>query len=34
MFSWIKKLIDKIKSEIAYRKRRKKLKKKDPYDYT
>jgi len=27
MFNWIKKIIDKIKSEIAYRKRIKELKK-------
>ena len=33
MFNWIKKLINKIKSEIAYRKRLKELKKKDPFIY-
>ena len=33
MFSWIKKLINKIKSEIAYRKKLKELKKKDPFIY-
>ena len=33
MFNWIKKLIDKIKSEIAYIKRLKELKKKDPFIY-
>jgi len=33
MFSWIKKLINKIKSEIVYRKRLKELKKKDPFIY-
>jgi|TARA_E500000318_G_scaffold2368_1_gene3153 hypothetical protein len=30
---WIKWIIDKIKSEIAYRKRIKELKKKDPFIY-
>ncbi len=34
MFTWIKNLINKIKTEITYRKRLKKLRKKDPYDYT
>ena len=29
MFTWIKNLINKIKTEIAYRKRLKELKKKD-----
>ncbi len=33
MFSWIKKIINKIKQEIAYRKRLKELKKKDPFIY-
>ncbi len=33
MFNWIKKIIDKIKSEIEYRKRIKELKKKDPFIY-
>ena len=33
MFDWIKKLINKIKSEIVYRKRLKELKKKDPFIY-
>ena len=33
MFNWIKKLIDKIKCEIAFRKRLKELKKKDPFIY-
>jgi hypothetical protein len=33
MFSWIKKLINKIKQELAYRKRLKELKKKDPFIY-
>ena len=33
MFSWIKKLIQKIKAELAYRKRLKELKKKDPFIY-
>jgi len=30
---WIKWIIDKIKAEIAYRKRLKELKKKDPFIY-
>lgn len=30
---WIKWIIDKIKTEIAYRKRLKELKKKDPFIY-
>ncbi len=33
MFSWLKKLIEKIKQERAYRKRLKELKKKDPFIY-
>lgn len=33
MFDWIKKIINKIKQEIAYRKRLKALKKKDPFIY-
>ncbi len=33
MFSWLKKIINKIKQEIAYRKRLKELKKKDPFIY-
>lgn len=33
MFSWIKKIINKIKQELAYRKRLKELKKKDPFIY-
>ena len=33
MFSWIKKLINKIKSELANKKRLKELKKKDPFIY-
>ena len=33
MFTWIKKMIDKIKQELAYRKRLKELKKKDPFIY-
>jgi hypothetical protein len=33
MISWIKSLIHKIKQEIAYRKRLKELKKKDPFIY-
>ena len=33
MFNWLKNLIAKIKSENAYRKRIKELKKKDPFIY-
>ena len=33
MFGWLKKIITKIKSELAYRKRLKELKKKDPIIY-
>jgi hypothetical protein len=33
MFSWIKKLVNKIKQELAYRKRLKELKKRDPFIY-
>tara|TARA_R100000030_G_scaffold98004_2_gene87513 strand:+ start:100 stop:204 length:105 start_codon:yes stop_codon:yes gene_type:complete len=33
MIGWIKKIIAKIKQEIAYRKRLKELKKKDPFIY-
>tara|TARA_E500000331_G_C17191480_1_gene685100 strand:+ start:117 stop:221 length:105 start_codon:yes stop_codon:yes gene_type:complete len=33
MFNWIKKLINKVKQELAYRKRLKELKKKDPFIY-
>jgi len=33
MFTWIKKLINKVKEEIKYRKRLKELKKKDPFIY-
>jgi hypothetical protein len=33
MFTWIKNLITKIKQELAYRKRLKELKKKDPFIY-
>ena len=33
MFTWLKKLITKIKLEITYRKRLKQLKKKDPFIY-
>jgi hypothetical protein len=33
MFSWIKRIINKIKQELAYRKRLKELKKKDPFIY-
>tara|TARA_B100000519_G_C14175372_1_gene405960 strand:- start:540 stop:644 length:105 start_codon:yes stop_codon:yes gene_type:complete len=33
MLNWIKNMIKKIKQEIAYRKRLKELKKKDPFIY-
>jgi len=33
MFSWIKKLVNKIKREISYRKRIKELRKRDPFIY-
>ncbi len=33
MFGWIKRLIDKIKTELKYRKKMKELKKKDPFIY-
>jgi hypothetical protein len=33
MFKWIKKIINKIKQELVYRKRLKELKKKDPFIY-
>jgi hypothetical protein len=33
MFTWIKKMFNKIKQELAYRKRLKELKKKDPFIY-
>jgi len=33
MFTWIKKIINKFKQELAYRKRLKELKKKDPFIY-
>ena len=33
MFKWIKKIINKIKQELTYRKRLKELKKKDPFIY-
>lgn len=33
MFRWIKKIINKIKLEIRYRKKLKELKKKDPFIY-
>jgi len=33
MLTWIKNLITKIKQELAYRKRLKELKKKDPFIY-
>ena len=33
MFTWIKKIINRVKQELAYRKRLKELKKKDPFIY-
>jgi len=33
MFTWLKKMINKVKEEIRYRKRLKELKKKDPFIY-
>tara|TARA_Y100000748_G_C15453972_1_gene472102 strand:+ start:83 stop:187 length:105 start_codon:yes stop_codon:yes gene_type:complete len=33
MINWIKKMINKIREEIKYRKRIKELKKKDPFIY-
>jgi hypothetical protein len=33
MFTWIRKIIDKVKQELKYRKRLKELKKKDPFIY-
>tara|TARA_B100001094_G_C17622810_1_gene526720 strand:+ start:231 stop:335 length:105 start_codon:yes stop_codon:yes gene_type:complete len=33
MFTWIKNLWNKIRQEIAYKKRLKELKKKDPFIY-
>ena len=33
MFTWIKKIVNKVKQELAYRKRLKELKKKDPFIY-
>ena len=33
MISWIKKIINKIKLEIRYRKRLKELRKRDPFIY-
>jgi|TARA_B100000900_G_scaffold312775_1_gene271568 hypothetical protein len=33
MFKWFKKMINKIREEIRYRKRLKELKKKDPFIY-
>jgi len=33
MLTWIRKMIDKIKQELKYRKRLKGLKKKDPFIY-
>jgi hypothetical protein len=33
MIQWIKSLINKVKQELAYRKRLRELKKKDPFIY-
>jgi|TARA_B110000977_G_scaffold39313_1_gene52782 hypothetical protein len=33
MINWIKRLINKVKQELSYRKRMKELKKKDPFIY-
>tara|TARA_B100000575_G_scaffold255529_1_gene225357 strand:+ start:5541 stop:5645 length:105 start_codon:yes stop_codon:yes gene_type:complete len=33
MFGWIKRMINKIREEIRYRKKIKELKKKDPFIY-
>ena len=33
MINWIKRLINKVKQELSYRKRLKELKKKDPFIY-
>ena len=33
MINWIKSLISKVKQELAYRKRLRELKKKDPFIY-
>ena len=33
MIAWIKSIITKVKQELAYRKRLKELKKKDPFIY-
>ncbi len=33
MIGWIKKLINKVREELKYRKRLKELKKKDPFIY-
>jgi len=33
MINWIKKLFNKVKQELSYRKRLKELKKKDPFIY-
>jgi hypothetical protein len=33
MIQWIRSLINKVKQELAYRKRLKELKKKDPFIY-
>ena len=33
MIKWIKKLINKVREELKYRKRLKELKKKDPFIY-
>lgn len=33
MFKWVKKIINKVKREITYRKRIKELRKRDPFIY-
>jgi hypothetical protein len=33
MFSWIRKMINRIREELKYRKKLKELKKKDPFIY-
>lgn len=34
LINWVKNLIEKVKSERAYRKKIKELKKRDPFNYT
>ena len=33
MFKWVKKIVNKVKREITYRKRIKELRKRDPFIY-